>query len=108
MRMSDIEWKVPWRPLQFSAEIPGVQRQLEREITSAHPLWKKGAQVLGRRIDCDDVLVKTNDGQFANVHLTWGSGPGAFPAEYPTTLIYETLEQFLAQMSEDAADYGEE
>jgi hypothetical protein len=103
--MSNIDWKAPWRSLQFAAEVPGIQRQLELEITSAHPLWKKEPQVLGRRIDCDDVLVQTNEGKFANVHLTWGSGPGAFPDEYPTTIIYDTLEQFLAQMRQDALDY---
>lgn len=85
-----------------------MQRQLDRELTAAHPLWGKGAQVIARRVDCDDVAVTLDDGTYATVHLVWGSGPDPCPAEYPSTVIYRSLPEFLAAMHEDAKEYDEE
>jgi hypothetical protein len=108
--VSTIEWKEPWRAIQFAAEIGGVQKQLDREITSLHPLFGKGATVVGRRIDNDDVLVVLDDGTYVNVHLVWasGSGPGAFSNEYPSWFSYGSLESFTRVMHEDAAQYGDQ
>ncbi|WP_299588934.1 hypothetical protein [uncultured Microbulbifer sp.] len=105
--MEEIAWKLPWRKIQFEAEIPGVQNQLELEITDAHPLSGTDPVVIGRRVDCDDVLAKLNDGAYANVHLVWGSGPGAFPEQYPSFTKYETLEEFIAAMDQDSFEYEE-
>jgi hypothetical protein len=106
MNHLDISWKLPWRALQFQAEISHIQRQLELEITERHPLWGKGAVVIGRRDDQDDVLVTLNDGKYANVHLVWDSSPGVFPAEYPSVVIYNFLDEFVSAMDEDALEYG--
>jgi len=107
MNTDDIEWKLPWRAIQFEAEIPGVQKQLESEITNEHSLWGTKPIAIGRRVDCDDVLAKLNDGTYASVHLVWGSGPGAFPEQYPTFIKYNSLKEFLKEMELDAADYEE-
>lgn len=107
MNEIDIDWKEPWRAIQFAAENPGVQNQFGREITSRHPLYGKGGRVVGRRIDCDDVLAKLADGTFVNVHLVWGSGPGAFPEKYPSWFTYGSLVEFVKAMGEDAIEYGE-
>lgn len=107
MSIEEIKWKLPWRAIQFEAEIPGVQNQIESEITESHPLWNTNPIVIGRRIDCDDVVAKLSDGRIADVHLVWGSGAGAFPAEYPTFTIYESLQEFLASMEQDHIDYEE-
>ncbi|BCR23990.1 hypothetical protein [Aquipseudomonas alcaligenes] len=106
--MQPIEWKEPWRAIQFAAEIPWVQKQFEQEITSKHPLHGKGGTVIGRRIDCDDVLVVLNDGAFVNVHLVWGSGPGAFPDKWPSWFSYGSQESFVQAMQQDALEYGDE
>jgi hypothetical protein len=108
MNHLDISWKLPWCALIFQSEILGFQTQLEKEITDSHPLWGKGAVVFGRRVDCDDVVVSLNEGKYANVHLVWGSGQDAFPAKYPDTLIYNSLDDFITSMNEDALEYGED
>jgi len=105
--MEDIAWKLPWRKLEFEAEIPGVQKQLELEITSVHPLSGTTPVVIGRRVDCDDVLAKLKDGAYANIHLVWGTGPGAFPEQYPTFTKYESLHDFVTEMVQDSLDYEE-
>lgn len=107
MNASEIKWKAPWRVIQFAAEIPGVQKQLDNEITSKHPLYGKGAIAIGRRIDNDDVLAMLTDGTFVNVHLVWGSGPGGFSEEYPSWFSYGTLAEFVLAMEQDALEYGD-
>lgn len=106
--LSVIEWKEPWRAIQFAAEIPGVQKQFEQEITIKHPLYKRGGKVIGRRIDCDDVVVVLDDGTYVNVHLVWGSGPGAYPDKWPSWFEYGSHEGFIKSMAEDALEYGDE
>ena len=103
--MESIVWKLPWRKLQFEAEIPGVQNQLELEITEVHPLSGTSPVVIGRRIDCDDVVVELGDGTYANVHLVWGKGPGAFPEQYPTFTKYQSFHEFIAEMEQDSLEY---
>jgi hypothetical protein len=105
--MEEITWKLPWRKIQFEAEIPGVQNQLELEITDVHPLSGMLPIAVGRRVDCDDVLAKLSDGSYAIVHLVWGSGPGAFPEQYPSFTKYESLKTFAAEMEQDSLDYEE-
>ena len=110
MTAPEIVWKTPWRAIQFDAEIPGVQRQLEREISIKHPLFGKGATAIGRRIDNDDILVVLDDGSYANVHLVWGTNGsfnGPFPEKYPSWFAYGTLQDFLNAMEQDAQDYGD-
>jgi len=109
MTSAQIKWVEPWRALQFAAEIPGVQRQLEREITPLHPLYGRGATVVGRRIDNDDVVFVLSDGTFANVHLVWGSGPGpgAFPHQDPSWFLYGPESQFVQAMHADAREYND-
>jgi hypothetical protein len=107
MSIETIKWKLPWRAIQYEAEIPGVQDQLNSEITDKHPLWGTKPIVIGRRVDCDDVLAELNDGTYANIHLVWGSGPGAFPEQYPTYIKYNSLPDFAKEMEQDALAYEE-
>lgn len=106
MTAPEIDWKTPWRAIQFDAEILGVQRQLEREITIEHPLFGKGATAIGRRIDNDGILVVLDDGSYANVHLVWGTNE-SFPDKYPSWFAYGTLQDFLNAMEQDAQHYGD-
>lgn len=105
--MEEITWKLPWRKIQFEAEIPGVQNQLEQEITDVHPLSGTSPIAIGRRVDCDDVLAKLSDGSYANVHLVWGSGSGAFPEQYPSFTRFESLIAFVKEMEQDSLGYEE-
>lgn len=107
MSISNISWRTPWRAIRFAAEVPGVQAQLEIEITPKHPLFGRHAIVVGCRIDCDDVLVRLKDDTYANVHLVWGRA-GDDPGEYPSWFSYGGLPQFVTAMNADAEVYGDE
>ncbi len=106
MENDEITWLSPWRKIEYDAEIPGIQNQLELEISKEHQLWSMEAKVLGRRVDCDDIVIKTKDNIYAIVHLVWSTGSG--DSNYPSTKIYESINDFIKQMKEDAAEYGEE
>ncbi|WP_145985439.1 hypothetical protein [Marilutibacter maris] len=100
-----IQWKEPWRTIQFAVEAQHIQNQQESEISSQHPLFRMEARAVGRRVDNDDVAAVLKDGTYVNVHLIWGSAPEAFPAEYPHWFPYGSLEQFIRAMKADSADY---
>lgn len=106
--IEELQWRLPWRLLTHPLDLPGLQRQLERELAAEHPLWSGRPEVLARRVDNDDVLVRCSDGRFACVHLDWGRGPHPNPAEYPSTRVYGSLTDFQREMDADAADYDEE
>lgn len=104
----EISWKIPWRMLDSQVEILALQSQLETEIKKKHPLFEKDAQVIDRRVDNDDVLVKLIDGKYAKVHLVWGSIPVADSAEFPRIVIFESLNDFISAMDDDSFTYGED
>ena len=108
MNFPEISWKMPWYLLDSQVEILAVQQRLETEIQKVHPLFEKDAQVIGCRIDNDDVLVKLSDGKYAKVHLVWGEVPVADSSEFPSTIIFENQNDFISVMNEDAYTNGED
>lgn len=102
-----IEWQDPWRAVHAETELPHVQRQLERELSYRHPLHGKGARVVGRRIDIDDVVAVLSDGSYVKVHLVWarsmGSATGS--SESPSWLACGSHDRFIELMRADAAVY---
>jgi hypothetical protein len=64
----EIDWSEPW---YFG--LSGLEQELNREVSSQHPLWQVEALAVGRRIDNDDVLFLLSDYQppLAVVRLTW-------------------------------------
>ncbi len=103
--VDNLQWKLPWRVLSHPADIPGLQLQLERELASGHPLWGKDAHVIGRRVDCDDIVVSCNDETLATVHLDWATGPHTVPSNYPSTTPNLSLHHFQQVMDSDALEY---
>jgi len=103
-----LAWRLPWRPLNQPVDLPALQRQLERELADGHPLWGKNAEVIGRRVDNDDVLVCCPDGALATVHLDWASEPHSRAWEYPAVVVYSSASAFQQVIDADAADYGDE
>jgi hypothetical protein len=86
-------------PLDLGADMSEVQSRLELEITPKHPLYGKRATAIGRRIDCDVVLVRISDGTFANVHLVWSSlGSEHHLGKYPSRFPYGSLDAFIEAM----------
>lgn len=106
--IDDILWRMPWRPLTHPRDVPALQLQLERELAEGHPLWGKDIEVVGRRVDNDDVLVLCCDGAMVVVHLDWATGPHNNPAEYPSVITYQSLAEFHQVMDSDAHEYGDD
>ena len=106
--VENLKWRLPWRPLSHPLDLPALQRQLERELADGHPLWGKNAEVIGRRVDNDDVLVCCRDGTLASVHLDWAKVPHASPFRYPSMHVHESTTAFQHVIDADAADYGDD
>jgi hypothetical protein len=104
----EISWKTPWIPVNSQVEILALQHRIETEIRKAHPLFDKDAQVIGRRIDNDDVVVKLRDGKYTVVHLVWGEIPVAESPQFPSTVLFASLDDFLSVMDADALPYTED
>jgi len=71
-------------------------------------LWGKQAEVIGRRVDSDDVLVCCPDGTFATVHLDWAEAPHSRSREFPTMEVHLSTAALQRVIDADATDYGEE
>lgn len=105
--VESLNWRLPWRALNHPLDIPALQRQLERELADGHPLWGKSVEVIGRRVDSDDVLVCCSDDTLATVHLDWAAVPHEKPQEYPSTLFHESVAAFQLVIDADAEDYDD-
>lgn len=101
----EIEWKAPWYPVGSQKEFDGVQAELEKEISSAHPLWGSDPKVLGRHQACDDILVALNGDRFAIVHLVWHGKVDQYPERFPSTLIIDDLAGLQKTIDDDAAGW---
>ena len=75
-----------------------LERELGRELPAGHPLHGLPVRTLGRRQDCDDVLLAVEDGsgRVAVVHLTWTRSP---PEQllWPRTVLYPSFEGWIAE-----------
>ena len=61
----------PW--LVVSSNKSHFEDELEREVSSEHPLYGKSVKAIAHRQDRDDVLFEVHDSDFsyATVHLTY-------------------------------------
>jgi hypothetical protein len=94
-----MEWLLPWDNVADDAQqVAGMQRELQREVTSGHPLFGLPVRTLGRRQDCDDVLFAIEDGseRVAVVHLTYTRNPPDQPP-FPWTVVYKDLLTWAAE-----------
>lgn len=106
--VDNLIWRTPWRPLSHPLDLPALQQQLEREVADGHPLWGRKAEVVGRRVDTDDVLVRCSDEVFATVHLAWSRLPHSQSTEYPSTYLHRSLAELQQAIDADASDYYDE
>jgi hypothetical protein len=102
--LSDLVFVAPWRRLKYEVEREGLPRQLAKELSPDHQLWSAKCEVIGRADNNDNILTVCEDGRFAIVHLTWGSGPGN--AEYPHTMIYNSASELNDALWRDAVWQG--
>ena len=71
-------------------------RELNRELSRKHILYGKEMEVIAKRQDNDDILVKITAGKsyFAVVHLTWSCKIEKNPT-YPLTRIFNDLKEWI-------------
>jgi hypothetical protein len=75
------------------AQVAGMERELQRELSAGHSLFGLLVKTLARRQDCDDVLLALQDGtgRVAVVHLIWTyCPPERLP--WPGTTLFQSLE----------------
>ena len=104
-----IEWLVPWHALD-ARDAYGVEDELARELGPGHPLLGKRVRPLGRRQDCDDVLLELLDsGECAVVHLNWTSSPPKRDPRYPGISIFPNLAAWAEkEMADDHREFCDE
>ena len=98
-----IDWLQPWQPTE-----PGLEVELEREVSRGHPLFGRRAIAVGRRIDNDDVLFWIHDSPtpYAVVHLTW-TGQREPAPQFPWTTLYASVDDWRERcMLPDHAEYS--
>ncbi|MDX2233880.1 MAG: hypothetical protein NW200_05225 [Hyphomonadaceae bacterium] len=66
-------------------EAAGLARALRREMAPQHILHGRAFTVIARRDDADDVLLRLDDGEVAEMHLSWASQS---TADFPGVILY--------------------
>lgn len=102
----EIKFLEPWHLVSEEAEQRGLQNELEKELSSSHPLWGTKPSVVGRHQACDDVLVALLDGRFAIVNLVWHGKVDSQPDKYPSTVVYENLAEAQKALDDEVADWA--
>lgn len=97
-----VEWLDPWMPA-----VPGMEKELEREVGPGHVLFGKPCDVVARRIDNDDVLFRISGpgGKYAVVRLTW-AGKAGDDILIPKTDFFDDIKTWARErMSKDHEEY---
>jgi hypothetical protein len=97
-----VEWLDPWVPA-----VPGMEKELEKEVGPGHVLFGKPCVVVARRIDNDDVLFRVSgpEVKYAVVRLTW-AGKADADALIPKTVFFADMETWARErMSKDHEEY---
>jgi hypothetical protein len=101
-----MEWPEPWQPVEDPEEGLALEAELARELSAPHPLYGLPVAVVGRRIDCDDVLFRLLDGtgRYALVHLTYCDGQEQAP--WPGTTLYERSEDWFGSTFYQSSEWS--
>jgi hypothetical protein len=90
---AQLAWLLPWQPTDDAALVA----ELQRELSSHHPLYQQAVVVVGRRIDSDDVVfyLPQMASPVAVVHLTWSGRREA--GSWPSTRLYASVADWVQQ-----------
>ncbi len=99
LAIEDLEFSTPWEPVQDGSKL---EAELAKEIGKLHPLYGKRLRAVAKRIDRDDVIFAGSD-CIALVHLTWKKETDP---RWPSTYLFDNVEDLAAQLTEDIEDYG--
>jgi hypothetical protein len=103
---SAFNWNEPWYLLEDNLRKKiGMQRELNLEIGSQHPLWKLKPIVFAKCSANDDILVFLSDGRFACVHLVWNSKIDYYPDKFPSTYFLDTPELVQSFLDSESEEY---
>ncbi|HVY83586.1 MAG TPA: hypothetical protein VG943_00510 [Caulobacterales bacterium] len=86
------EWPAGWRDTE-SAEAGALAEDISNALSPTHILRGRAFRVLARRSDADDVLLQLDDGEVAEMHLSWAS---QVSASFPGAILYVDLDQWRA------------
>ncbi len=109
--MNCIAWKHPWRELyasDISTEAESLQRELQSELSPAHPLFSKFPKIIGRNMANDDVIAALSDESLAVIHLTWQSKIDQLPGKFPSWLQIKSESQLNSIIDDDARGYEDD
>ncbi|MFD2168062.1 hypothetical protein ACFSJY_17535 [Thalassotalea euphylliae] len=102
----EFNWGHPWHLLEGGSRGKiGLQKELNAEIGSKHPLFEFDPIVFARSSAGDDILVFLNDGRFACVHLVWHGKVDQFPDKFPSTYFLDSAVSVQNFLDEEAAEH---
>ena len=102
----NIDWLIPWHPVEDQREREGLLAELHRELPRGHVLVGVRLTPIGARQDCDDVLFALEDGRVAVVHLTW-SGRTEPALDHPSTALFDSMDRFVEdEMKPEHREWG--
>lgn len=69
-----------------------LERELRVEVPAGHLLKSRKWEIIARRMDKDDLVLRLATGQVAVVHLTWSSK--VEKDNYPRTILFQDEIEF--------------
>jgi len=102
----EFQWAHPWHLLEGNSRGKiGLQKELNAEVSSKHPIFDFAPIVFARSSAGDDVLVFLSDGRFACVHLVWHGKVDQYPDKFPSTYFLDSAESVQAFLNEEAEEH---
>jgi len=87
-----------------NSTINSLLNELNLELNRHNPLYETEYELIARKVNNDDIILKLKDGRMAVVHLTWKSIEEI--KGYPITRVYKNdIEFWTKEMSKDINDY---
>lgn len=96
----------PWRDVNDIKDLgEQLKQELSKEIGSTHPLFEKSIEIIAKRQDNDDILIRVEDGKLATVHLTWSgkTEQGHYPL---TRFYYNEIDFWNSKMKYDIIEFN--
>ncbi|MFN5417265.1 MAG: hypothetical protein ACK5B9_09425 [Flavobacteriia bacterium] len=102
-----LSFKAPWCDVLALNDLgEHLKKELDKEISSTHPLFERSMEIIAKRQDNDDVLIRLSDGKLATVHLTWSGKTEQ--GNYPLTKFYfNDIDFWSNKMKFDIIEFNE-
>ncbi|MGE3303988.1 MAG: hypothetical protein AB7M12_12850 [Hyphomonadaceae bacterium] len=87
----DVDWPAGWLGVS-EAESAALAVALSRALAPGHILHARRFTPIARREDQEDVLLLMDDGEVAEMHMSWAGAPAT--PEFPGALLFIDLDQW--------------